>query len=87
MNKNMDSIVEIYHCDCNPNKHYKTKQTFKKHFDTKKHQLFEKQSNQINYARKVQQLEIELKKITKERDIWKEKYMEIHVLDLKLKKE
>ena len=49
--------------------------------------MFEKQSTQINYAKKIQQLEIELKKVKKERDIWKEKYMENHFIDWKLKKE
>jgi hypothetical protein len=81
------SLIQVYQCDCNPGKHYKTKQTYQKHFQSKKHCLFEEHNNKVGHVKRIQSLEVELQKVTRERDIWKDKFFEIDLLRSKLKVE
>lgn len=85
--KMVSSLIQVYHCDCNPGKNYKTKQTYQKHFQSKKHCLHEEHRNKVENAKRIQFLEVELKKVTRERDIWRDKYFEMDLLPSKMKVE
>lgn len=81
------SIIQVYQCECNPGKNYKTKQTYQKHFQSKKHCIYQEHQNKVNHVKRIQFLEIELQKITRERDIWKDKYFEMNLVQNKIKVE
>ena len=78
-------LIQVYHCDCNPGKNYKTKQTYQKHFLSKKHCLYEGHKNKVGNVKRIQFLEVELKKVIRERDIWRDKYFEMDLLQSKMK--
>lgn len=53
--------------------------------NAEKHQIYQQHNNKVNDAKRIQELEVELKKMIRERDIWKEKYFESELKHCKSK--
>lgn len=73
----MKHLIQIYTCKCNPNFTYKTKSSFTKHLESKRHYSYQENVNKIENRIKIQQLERDIKKLKSEIRIWKEKYLEL----------
>lgn len=71
------SLQCVYECPCRNGFKYVSKQTYKKHFESQRHYLFEKNKNEINIRKELQDLQIEYQKVKRECKIWKQKYLEI----------
>lgn len=70
-------LETIYECECNPGKKYSSRQTFQKHVSCQRHQMFAQQKTRIDLHKRLQDIEIELLKKSRECDVWKQKYMEL----------
>lgn len=66
------SLVEIYHCDCNPTFTYKNKQSFKNHFQSIRHQNWQHQFDDQHYRRRITELENIVSSLKVEINTWKE---------------
>jgi hypothetical protein len=65
-------MIEIFHCDCNPQFTYKNKQSFKNHFQSIRHQNWQHESNDQHYRRRITELENTISSLKVERNMWKD---------------
>lgn len=72
-------LIQVYTCKCNPNFNYKTKYSFSTHFKSKRHLSFQQNIDKTEDRRKIQNLEKETKRLQCEVNLWKEKYLELHL--------
>ena len=76
----MNKIIQVYNCKCNPNFNYRTKSTYRQHLQSKRHKIYDQNINKVEDRLKIQQLEIEIKKLNSEVKLWKEKYLELDLI-------
>jgi len=72
-------LQTIYQCDCNPGKIYSSRQSFQKHVTSKRHQIFTQTKNRTDLYKRLQDIEVELLKKSRECDIWKHKYLDLEL--------
>lgn len=73
----MNKIIQVYHCKCNPTFNYRTKSTYRQHFQSKRHKIYDQNINKVEDRLRIQQLETENKRLLSEIKLWKEKYLEL----------
>jgi len=73
----MESRMErVFQCDCYPGKTYRSGATFRQHYQSRRHELFQQNKKKTDMHRRLQVTEIELVKKTRECEIWKQKYFD-----------
>jgi len=69
-------IQEVLECKCNPGKTYTSHATFRRHFLSQRHALYQHDQNKIDLHKRLQEARVELEKKTRECEIWKQKYFD-----------
>jgi hypothetical protein len=89
MEKQYDKeLVCVLTCPCHPNKNYMSRNTFRAHFKSQRHQFWDQKINLQSHIKKIVDLENKILSLKVECDMWKsqaillkQKYEPVHILD------
>lgn len=70
-------LLEVFSCPCNPGFNWKNKNTFKAHFNSKRHKQHSTTELELDHRKRITRLQIELDKITAEHLKLKELYFKL----------
>ena len=82
MNK---QITEVFTCKCKPDFNWKNNNTYRAHFNSNRHQKYEKNYQEKENRKIINKLEIELKKLIFENNQLRELYLNCSRENLELK--
>lgn len=70
-------LIEIFECDCKPSFVWKTKNTFRNHFKSKRHQNYVSNIQETDHRKTIVDLQNKISQLKIENGIWKNKCIEL----------
>ena len=73
----MNILTEVYTCQCKLDFNWKNKNTYKNHFKSKKHKLYETINQEINHRKNITKLQIKYEKLNREHEQIKKMFLNV----------